>query len=201
MTTFNSTAAPTSSSPPDTLPIRSDEQIVRLRQFVRENAVAQGLSLVDQTKFVTAASELARNTLIYGGGGDVHCSCRRAQRPPRPHTRIRRQRPGHSRYRARAVRRLHLGQRPRASASAARSACATSSTSARRRARARTSRSPNGNRSEGIDGRAAALRDRRGEPDRLCAALDRRTRARARASTRRSRASSRSSSPNAAPIC
>jgi serine/threonine-protein kinase RsbT len=73
MTTFNSTAAPTSSTPPDTLPIRSDEQIVRLRQFVRERAVAQGLSLIDQTKFVTAASELARNTLIYGGGGDVHC--------------------------------------------------------------------------------------------------------------------------------
>ncbi|GJH13662.1 MULTISPECIES: anti-sigma regulatory factor [Caballeronia] len=73
MTIFNSTAAPTSTSPPDTLPIRSDEQIVRLRQFVREKAVAQGLSLIDQTKFVTAASELARNTLIYGGGGDVHC--------------------------------------------------------------------------------------------------------------------------------
>ena len=50
------------------MPIRSDEQIVRLRRFVREKAVAQGLSLIDQTKFVTAASELARNTLIYGGG-------------------------------------------------------------------------------------------------------------------------------------
>ncbi|SAK89519.1 Serine/threonine-protein kinase RsbT [Caballeronia hypogeia] len=73
MTIFNSTAAPMSSSPPDTLPIRSDEQIVRLRQFVREKAVAQGLSLIDQTKFVTAASELARNTVIYGGGGDAHC--------------------------------------------------------------------------------------------------------------------------------
>jgi serine/threonine-protein kinase RsbT len=73
MNTFHSTAAPGSSSPPDTLPVRSDEQIVRLRQFVREKAVAQGLSLIDQTKFVTAASELARNTLIYGGGGDVHC--------------------------------------------------------------------------------------------------------------------------------
>jgi serine/threonine-protein kinase RsbT len=59
--------------PPDEImPIRSDEQIVRLRRFVREKAVAQGFSLIDQTKFVTAASELARNTLIYGGGGDVH---------------------------------------------------------------------------------------------------------------------------------
>lgn len=76
MTTFNYAASPsqpTNTSAPDTLPIRNDEQIVRLRQFVREKAVAQGLSLIDQTKFVTAASELARNTLIYGGGGDVHC--------------------------------------------------------------------------------------------------------------------------------
>ncbi|MDE1181718.1 anti-sigma regulatory factor [Paraburkholderia sp.] len=60
-------------APNEILPIRSDEQIVRLRQYVREKAVAQGLSLIDQTKFVTAASELARNTLTYGGGGDVHC--------------------------------------------------------------------------------------------------------------------------------
>ncbi|GAB2905998.1 anti-sigma regulatory factor [Paraburkholderia jirisanensis] len=52
--------------------LRSDQEIVRLRQLVRDQAVAQGFSLVDQTKFVTAASELARNTLIYGGGGDAH---------------------------------------------------------------------------------------------------------------------------------
>ena len=51
--------------------LRSDEEIVRLRQLVREHAVAQGFSLVEQTKFVTAASELARNTLRYGGGGDA----------------------------------------------------------------------------------------------------------------------------------
>jgi len=44
---------------------------VRVRQVTRENAVAQGLTLVDQTKLVTAASELARNTLDYGGGGEV----------------------------------------------------------------------------------------------------------------------------------
>lgn len=42
-----------------------------MRQTVRECAVVQGFSLVDQTKIVTAASELARNTLDYGGGGDV----------------------------------------------------------------------------------------------------------------------------------
>jgi serine/threonine-protein kinase RsbT len=52
-------------------PIRSQEDIVRVRQLTRERAVAQGFSLVDQTKLVTAASELARNTLNYGGGGEV----------------------------------------------------------------------------------------------------------------------------------
>jgi serine/threonine-protein kinase RsbT len=52
-------------------PIRSQEDIVRVRQATRERAVAQGFSLVDQTKIVTAASELARNTLDYGGGGEV----------------------------------------------------------------------------------------------------------------------------------
>jgi serine/threonine-protein kinase RsbT len=54
-----------------TLPIRTSEDIVRMRQLVRERAVAQGFSLVEQTKIVTAASELARNTLDYGGGGEV----------------------------------------------------------------------------------------------------------------------------------
>jgi serine/threonine-protein kinase RsbT len=55
----------------DVLPIRSSEDIVRVRQATRENAIAQGFSLVDQTKLVTAASELARNTLDYGKGGEV----------------------------------------------------------------------------------------------------------------------------------
>ena len=53
----------------ETAPIRSSEDVVRVRQVVREWAVSQGFSLVDQTKIVTAASELARNTLDYGGGG------------------------------------------------------------------------------------------------------------------------------------
>jgi serine/threonine-protein kinase RsbT len=52
-------------------PIKSPEDVVRVRQLARERAVAQGFSLVDQTKLVTAASELARNTLEYGGGGEV----------------------------------------------------------------------------------------------------------------------------------
>jgi serine/threonine-protein kinase RsbT len=51
--------------------LRSTEDIVRMRQVVREQAVALGFSLVDQTKIVTAASELARNTLVHGGGGEV----------------------------------------------------------------------------------------------------------------------------------
>lgn len=53
------------------LPLRSDEDIVRMRQAVRAWAIETALSLVDQTKLVTAASELGRNTRIYGGGGTV----------------------------------------------------------------------------------------------------------------------------------
>jgi serine/threonine-protein kinase RsbT len=53
----------------DELPIQSGDDVVRVRQFVRTAAAKSGLSLVDQTKLVTAASELARNTLVYGGGG------------------------------------------------------------------------------------------------------------------------------------
>ena len=49
--------------------IGSDQDVVRVRQLVRTAAVAAKLPLVDQTKLVTAASELARNTLIHGGGG------------------------------------------------------------------------------------------------------------------------------------
>ena len=53
----------------DELPIRSGDDVVRVRQQVRVLAATSGLSLVDQTKLVTAASELARNALVYGGGG------------------------------------------------------------------------------------------------------------------------------------
>src|SRR6478672_9155931 len=55
----------------DRLPIRTTEDIVLVRQHVRKMALELGLSLVDQTKVVTAASELARNTLTYGRGGWV----------------------------------------------------------------------------------------------------------------------------------
>jgi serine/threonine-protein kinase RsbT len=53
----------------ETVPIRSGEDVVRVRQRVRAQAVALGFSLVDQTKLVTAASELARNAVLHGGGG------------------------------------------------------------------------------------------------------------------------------------
>lgn len=55
----------------ETLEIRSSSDIVNVRQQVRTLAVAMGFGLVDQTKIVTAASELARNTVDYGKGGTV----------------------------------------------------------------------------------------------------------------------------------
>ena len=54
-----------------TVPIRNGEDVVRVRQEVRRFALQAGLGLVDQTKIVTAASELARNTLDYGKGGEA----------------------------------------------------------------------------------------------------------------------------------
>jgi len=53
------------------LAIKSSEDIVRMRQMVREHAIGQGFSLVDQTKIITAASELARNILNYAGSGEL----------------------------------------------------------------------------------------------------------------------------------
>jgi serine/threonine-protein kinase RsbT len=53
----------------DALPLTTSDDIVRVRQMVRQRAVELGFSLVDQTKIVTAASELARNTIQHGGGG------------------------------------------------------------------------------------------------------------------------------------
>jgi len=52
-------------------PVESSEDVVAVRQAVRQRAVQMGFNLVDQTKIVTAASELARNTLHYGGGGTL----------------------------------------------------------------------------------------------------------------------------------
>jgi serine/threonine-protein kinase RsbT len=55
----------------EVIQLRSTNDVVRARQAVRAMATEQGFSLVDQTKMVTAASELARNTVEYGGGGTV----------------------------------------------------------------------------------------------------------------------------------
>ncbi|MBD1905347.1 anti-sigma regulatory factor [Trichocoleus sp. FACHB-6] len=55
----------------ETMSINTSADVVLVRQAVRQFAVELGFSLIDQTKIVTAASELARNTLDYGGGGTV----------------------------------------------------------------------------------------------------------------------------------
>src|SRR6201989_2181318 len=70
----------------DRIEVRSDQDVVRVRQLVRTVAVDVKLSLVDQTKLVTAASELARNTLDYGGGGEVEIT--RLSEPPRRGVRL-----------------------------------------------------------------------------------------------------------------
>ena len=55
----------------DVIIIAASDDVVRVRQEVRSRAVEVGLNLVDQTKIVTAASELARNALVHGGGGEA----------------------------------------------------------------------------------------------------------------------------------
>jgi serine/threonine-protein kinase RsbT len=55
----------------ESLSVTANDAVVSVRQSVREFAVETRLSLVDQTKLVTAASELARNMVVYGGGGTV----------------------------------------------------------------------------------------------------------------------------------
>ena len=54
----------------ESAPIRTSTDVIKIRQMVRDWAISLGFSLVDQTKVVTAASELARNALDYGGGGE-----------------------------------------------------------------------------------------------------------------------------------
>jgi serine/threonine-protein kinase RsbT len=56
---------------PETVELRTSEDIVRARQRVRSRMIELGFSLIDQTKMVTAASELARNTIDYGKGGTM----------------------------------------------------------------------------------------------------------------------------------
>lgn len=61
----------TTATKTESLPIQTSEDVVRVRQQVRAWSVGVGFSLVDQTKIITAASELARNALEYGGGGTM----------------------------------------------------------------------------------------------------------------------------------
>ena len=60
-----------SACPPLTLSLRTPEDIVQMRRTTRDQAIALDFSLVEQTKIVTAASEIGRNTILYGGGGEV----------------------------------------------------------------------------------------------------------------------------------
>jgi serine/threonine-protein kinase RsbT len=53
----------------ESIPVQSEQDVVAARQAIRKVAQQMGFSIVDQTKIVTAASELARNALVYGGGG------------------------------------------------------------------------------------------------------------------------------------
>ena len=55
---------------PQVLPLQTDEDVVRMRKQVRESMIAMRFGLIEQTKYITAASELARNVLRYGGGGE-----------------------------------------------------------------------------------------------------------------------------------
>src|SRR6202034_3220909 len=55
----------------ETIPIKSSSDVVMVRQRVRVLAIEMKFSLVEQTKIVTAASELGRNTLEHGGGGEL----------------------------------------------------------------------------------------------------------------------------------
>jgi serine/threonine-protein kinase RsbT len=75
------------SAEPQVLPVVSGEDIVKVRQAVRACATELGFSLVEQTKIVTAASELARNAVVYGGGGEVRIE-RLTQGPKRTGMRL-----------------------------------------------------------------------------------------------------------------
>lgn len=60
-----------STTPSGSMPLRNEQDIVFSRQTVRKLTQQLGFSLVDQTKMITAASELSRNTVVYGGGGEM----------------------------------------------------------------------------------------------------------------------------------
>ena len=94
--------------------VQTAEDVVAIRQAVRQRAVELGFNLVDQTKIVTAASELARNTVQYGGGGTVTIEALEEARTPWAPSDLRGQRPRHPRRRAGDEGRLHDRRRARA---------------------------------------------------------------------------------------
>ena len=132
-------------------PIAADDDVVRVRQLVRAAAVATKLSLVDQTKLVTAASELARNTLVYGGGGQAEVQPVTNGRRSGIRVVFTDDGPGHRRPRPGAHRRLHHRRRPRPRA--VRRPPAGGRVRARHRRSAQGTRSP---RSSGSDDRDRA---------------------------------------------
>ena len=83
----------------ETLPIRASDDVVLVRQAVRKWTIEQGFSLVDQTKMITAASELARNTLDYGGGGTVRLEALEERAPKGFEAHVRGPGTGHPRHR------------------------------------------------------------------------------------------------------
>jgi len=64
----------------ESIPLRTSDDVVLVRQAARKLAVALGFGIVDQTKLVTASSELARNTVDYAGGGTVRLETLRQDR-------------------------------------------------------------------------------------------------------------------------
>ena len=56
---------------PETVPVKTEDDVVAVRRIVRQFTLDMKFGLVDQTKIVTAASELARNTVLHGGGGQM----------------------------------------------------------------------------------------------------------------------------------
>ena len=123
----------------ETLPLAASEHVVMVRQAVRQRAVELGFSLVDQTKIVTAASELARNTIMHGGGGQATVEVVTDGVAPRAAADVRGPGPGHCRHRAGHAGRLFDRRRPGARALRREAARPTSSRSPRRPARARAS--------------------------------------------------------------
>ena len=74
MATAAQTSTTAAQPPEGSMPLRNEQDIVMSRQVVRKLTQQIGFSLVDQTKMITAASELSRNAVVYGGGGEMRWS-------------------------------------------------------------------------------------------------------------------------------